>query len=552
MFIEECALFRKEFALNLRGRTTFILIAEIFLLNSLVLVLMWPGADINIFQVSDRIFSYFQLASYSFLILINLFIAGMSATSFTSEKEKGTMELLQTTLISPWKFVCAKFFIFLFYVLVLFSTLIPVLALCLLGGGVSIHQILKFLAILLSTCSLNMTCAFLASISLEQSTDAIRRSYLAAFLSLGGFALVGHLLLWGAQYVYSFFDGGPALGYFAGWHFQWSTWTNPLVSLYLVLYPNLSTSAWFLEPWAINVYMYLGATVLLLPLVFYRFYQGQKVRPRLKVEEELKLKQKNTPKFIHHLTLQTSNAVLQKELCCQPYFKTRSLALSLVFMFFLMFALNYICIIREFDFALLAIVEMLSFSFVTVGIATSVITKEIEQEDFNLLRATLITPREFIVGKFRSLSYGLSTPILICCICNYLYIFGKFRINYTPLEKFVYISIYNIELLFVFYITLILSILVGVLAKKTMSATILAYLLNFLFYGGGVLMVDFTQISKSMYLLAFSPFSAITMFWTNDLSWTNIYLHIFYLGSIFGLSFLFAVQWMKQRRWVDV
>ncbi|MEK7487172.1 MAG: hypothetical protein AABZ60_22815 [Planctomycetota bacterium] len=554
MWVEEVALWKKEF-LYFRSPIPFWVVSGSFLFHSLLLLGMWPTNQ-NSIQAAPKIFNFFLVTNYSFFFVANLFIAGMSAISFTTEKEQGTYELLQSTLIAPWKFFVAKFLALFLYLLTLFSTLIPVYILGMLVGGIQLEQIFKCGAITIITCVLNAFISVLASISLSFSSDALRRAYLASFLSIGGLGIAGHSVILLAQISVSFFEGGPYRTYFPMAHSEWSSWSNPLYSLYLVLFPAYSPPLWgWIESWAICPLLYLGLSLLLLPFIFLRIYQDLFQRSwssPLKPLKRLKfLPEERKPWIIQYLIRHTSNAIFQKELCSQFYFRTRSLGWAILVMFGLMFGLNYVCIINSFDFALLAVVELISFGFVTIGIASTVVTKEIENEDFDLIRSTLITPSQFVWGKFQSLSYGLSFPIFICCICNYLYILGRFNHPYSFTEKFIFISIYNFELLFVFYITLILSMMTGIYVKKTIGASILAYLLNFFFYGGAIFILFASGLSRNIRLLAFSPFSAIVMFWSDELSLKNIYVHFFYLIAVFGTSFLMATKIMKIRRWID-
>lgn len=553
MWVEEFALFKKEF-LYFRGKIPFLVIATFFLLNSLFLVLMWPPPE-NTLHAGNKIFKFFLLTIFSFFILSNLFIAGISAVSFTHEKEQGTYELLQSTLIPPWKFFLAKMMVIFFYILVLFATLLPVYVLGLMIGGIHFSQVLQFFGITFSTCLLNALFAIFASISLNISTDAVRRAYFAAFFCMGGFSLAGHFFILSAQFVLYLLYGGYVQGYFPQSHQEWLSISNPFYSLYQILYPSYRSMLFgFLPRWAVAPVAYIFISFLFLPLIIRKIYLTLSNRP-LVLRKANKLQKflppEKKPWLVHFLVQKTANAIFQKELCTQFYFKTRSFSWAVLVMFGLMFGLNYVCVASNFDFALLAVVELISFGFVTIGIASTIITKEIENEDFNLIRSTLITPFQFVVGKFQSLAWGLSLPIFICCICNYLYVIGRFKQAYSLWEKFLYISIYNLELLFVFYITLILSMMAGVLVKRTIGASLLAYLINFFFYGGIVFIIFATGISRNLYLLAFSPFSAIVMFWTNELSVKNIYLHLFYLLNVFVLSFAVTTQVMKQKRWID-
>jgi len=107
---------------------------------------------------------FFTLAQGHLYFLV-FFIPFLTAPSLVSERENGTLELLLSSPLSPFQVVVAKLLAPLVFVFLLLLAGTPVLALCLIGGGLSLQEIasvyLYFLFITLAYGSVGLYCSTL-------------------------------------------------------------------------------------------------------------------------------------------------------------------------------------------------------------------------------------------------------------------------------------------------------------------------------------------------------------------------------------------------------
>ena len=128
------------------------------------------------------------------LMLIIFIVPALTAGAITTERERKTYDLLQTTLISKATFVVGKLQSALGYIVLLLLSAIPLQSTAFLFGGVSEQEmILALLVLLVSAITLGAFGMFFSSIT-ERTLAATIRSYTVAIAITVGLPLVAQIL----------------------------------------------------------------------------------------------------------------------------------------------------------------------------------------------------------------------------------------------------------------------------------------------------------------------------------------------------------------------
>ncbi len=127
-------ILRREFICGIRRPVTAVLAALTVLVLGVVIYLLWPRSGVISEANSNELFTIFMGTE---LTLMTLLTAGFTASAITSERERNTFPMLQTSLLSPAEILLGKLFGTLGVPFVLFLISVPVTALCALSGGIS-------------------------------------------------------------------------------------------------------------------------------------------------------------------------------------------------------------------------------------------------------------------------------------------------------------------------------------------------------------------------------------------------------------------------------
>ncbi len=132
------------------------------------------------------------------LMLIIFIVPALTAGAITSERERKTYDLLQTTLITKATFVVGKMQSALGYIVLLLLSAIPLQSIAFLFGGVSESEmILALLVLAVSAIALGAFGMFFSSIT-ERTLSATVRSYTVAMAITIGLPIISLLLFQGA------------------------------------------------------------------------------------------------------------------------------------------------------------------------------------------------------------------------------------------------------------------------------------------------------------------------------------------------------------------
>ncbi|HWL66022.1 MAG TPA: ABC transporter permease [Actinomycetota bacterium] len=187
-------LMTSELKMRLRGRRWWLLLLLWVAVLFLLLLLVWKVTQPISFGPTRDPIGPIMFGSLMMLVLgfAALIVPSLTATSINGEREKGTLAVLQATLLRPHQIVLAKFGAAWITSLAFVVATLPLTLWCILEGGVGLLRVAAVYLVLV------VTTAFLVSIGLGVSSF-IKRSALSAAATYGvvGTLIFGTLFFFG-------------------------------------------------------------------------------------------------------------------------------------------------------------------------------------------------------------------------------------------------------------------------------------------------------------------------------------------------------------------
>ncbi len=275
----------KELRGRMRGVRGFAIISIFLTLMSFFTILLYllrvPAGGVVVTGDLGR--ELFIGVLFIELMLIIFIVPALTAGAITTERERKTYDLLQTTLITKATFVVGKMQSALGYIVLLLLSAIPLQSIAFLFGGVSEAElILALLVLLVSAIALGAFGMFFSSIT-ERTLAATIRSYTVAIAITVGLPLAALILFQNAygNVVNNFtnrFTDNPTVEAATIYLDMIATGLNPimatlrsqqmlidhqqLVTMRVTLASN-GASIPILSPWVLLALVYLSVTALL-------------------------------------------------------------------------------------------------------------------------------------------------------------------------------------------------------------------------------------------------------------------------------------------------
>ena len=190
----------KELRGRMRGLRGFAIITIFLILMSFFTILLYllrvPQGGVVVTGELGRLL--FIGVLFIELMLIIFIVPALTAGAITSERERKTYDLLQTTLITKAAFVVGKTQSALGYIALLLLSAIPLQSIAFLFGGVSESEmILALLILAVSAAALGAFGMFFSSVT-ERTLSATVRAYTAALAIAVGLPIAALALFRGA------------------------------------------------------------------------------------------------------------------------------------------------------------------------------------------------------------------------------------------------------------------------------------------------------------------------------------------------------------------
>lgn len=213
----------KELRGSLRGMRFFIshivilcLFAAGLLLAFLTMMPSRPGGyddpgDPSV--VGSRVYLITQFLQLGVAFLV---VPGLAATSISSERESLTHDLLLTTTMTARQIVWGKFTAAMTQAFTIFVSMVPLVSLCFLFGGVTVYQILANYAFLFALSTVMIAYALSMSASARTTQRAVGAVYGLTLLGAGAIWILVAVLWdtrwrWGLAVAYGFMPPAEAL-----------------------------------------------------------------------------------------------------------------------------------------------------------------------------------------------------------------------------------------------------------------------------------------------------------------------------------------------------
>jgi ABC-type transport system involved in multi-copper enzyme maturation permease subunit len=395
---------QRELLTTLRApRSAWTLVATVGLLTFLTLAL-WPAG--GLYSLGEQA-SHTLLNSVSLgcLLLALLIAPAFTATSLTSEKENASYDLLTHTLLRPSQIAWGKVVSAQLYLAFLVVAMLPILAATLFLGGTAAGQLMLIVGVVAGAAISTGLLGFAVSAWSRESFSALVLTY-TIMLFWCTLPLLSPLLLPGI------IEQVPFIGM--------ATFSSPVAMMLNSLDPGLftslrlpigiqhATSVYFFSCAGISLVCWLTGTIcILLPGFMTRQYRTSRVPdlPRLKFPFVL-LDPRRRKRLIGNWT----NPILAKELRSKTFGQGPWIIRGMYATFTVSLVLIGLMVkqgmSQTMDLDILKL-TMIAFQLLVVillvpALLSGAVTQEVEQQQFDLLRQTLIKPGTFLLGKMFS------------------------------------------------------------------------------------------------------------------------------------------------------
>lgn len=442
------ALVRRELLTNLRTVRAFALVATAVVLCIIPTVALFPQ-DISDVRNSGSIFT---VLLGIVLFASALIVPGLAASAVSVERERETLDLLLMSTVRPWGILIAKFINAVGFYFLLFAAVLPVMSTVLFLAGVDASY-LVFSFVMLFAYTISLTCfGLLCSVLFRKTFTAIIASYICMILISGMAPVLVAMLAFFAVYLTSDFGSNMWIG------------EEPLVILMTVgsplsilLGPEFSDMLISeLGFWGNFTYAVWGQVVVhsipalyqigigLLALAVARRYIVRDIHGRAEIAtkviddaEELRKRRQRFPYYLidparrKKLIEDGRNPVLVKEL---RWGATRNLTIyiRIFYVTFLFFAITnamyWVGSGVDFDSSLAYIFTMQTAvsCCIAPALMSNALTREFETGNLDMLRSTMLSPRDIIRGKWIACFIAASPVLGSALICDIPFFFSPY------------------------------------------------------------------------------------------------------------------------------
>jgi len=171
----------KELRASLRGTRFFVSHLAILCLFALVLLIsflaMLPSRTDDSgdpSEVGRRVYLVTQLLQLGVAFLV---VPGLAATSISTERESLTHEMLLTTTMTARQIVWGKFTAAMMQAFTIFVSMVPLVGLCFLFGGVTVYQIVANYTFLFALAAVMIAFALSISANSRSTQRAVASAY---------------------------------------------------------------------------------------------------------------------------------------------------------------------------------------------------------------------------------------------------------------------------------------------------------------------------------------------------------------------------------------
>ena len=472
------ALVKRELLSNLRRVPSFLCLVLFVGFCTFVVVAMWPHQGLNITVVGTLSRALIAFVSFAMLFAAAIFVPALAAGAIVTEKERRTFDLLNLTLISPSGIVMGKLLNTVGFYLLLVAAVMPVLGVIFFLVGVDWLVLVQSFCIIFATSVSCAMAGILSSAFFKRTFTAIAGAYIGMLLLMGGMVLPFLLLA---------FVLGP--GFAVRLLEEWSTVTSPLVTLGQIV-GGLSLSWWDFAMAMIYQVIFISVCAWLTLCILRRPQEPIKVETRKPIDNPLVLeaRRKTFPYYLIDPLRRKKqiddqqNPMMVRELRWGLMNRGTILVRVCYSMFILYFLIGCATIYLQRSYDSMVpwlVIQMVLTVALIPALVGNLFTKEYELGNIDMLRMTLLQPRQVVLGKAVAGAISVAPALIAAILAGVPAIFLKLSSREWSLLLTGYTTLFVCAL-----VALALSIFASLLTRRTTTSLVLSYVFNaFVFVG---------------------------------------------------------------------
>lgn len=473
------ALIKKELLSNLRHARSFLCLVLFVGVGIIVAASAWPEQTsiVRAGQISRQLI---MVVSGLMLGAAALFVPAFASSAIVIEKEQQTFDMLTLTLIRPFGMLIGKLLNTVGFFLLLVVAVLPVLGVVFFLVGVDWLELgASFLLILMTTFS----CAMVGMLS-----SALFRKTFAAIL--GGYA--GMLFLMGGPFFLYLLSGtilgfrvidpglesfaevtspiGTLMGIFQGLGGRGNTWTLILAMLYQVAFIRICYRLTMrvlkrpAEPARVETARPIDdPRILEARRKTFPYYLIDPLRRKKQIEDG------KNPMFVKELRwgVMNRNTVLIR-------------IFYITFIVYLVVGIGTVFIDpRNPEMLAWLMTQIVLTVVIAPALMATALTKEYELGNIDMLRMTLLTPRDIVLGKAGAGAASVAPALLAAVVSGIPAVFIGLRTHQWPLMVTGYTTLFVCTL-----VSLSLGLFSSLVTKRTTASLALSYILSLVVFLG--------------------------------------------------------------------
>jgi ABC-type transport system involved in multi-copper enzyme maturation permease subunit len=465
------ALVRRDLLRDLRKTRAFLLLVAAVLLMSLAAFASWPDESLTLSSVARQAEMMIVIFSFFWLVAACIVLPAYGAMAIVQEREQNTLELLDLTLMPRWALLVGKLLNTLGFYLFLIVAGLPALSLIFGLVGLDLTVFFKTLLILFPTALSVAMLSILCSTRCQRGIVALLLSYLAMLFAMGAWLIP---VAWVMAVVEYYFDTGP------GFRFIQDTGPilSPLVTM-MYLANAMGSSRGFLLSSAYQTALFalafLAAWAMLRRPLEAKVPRKSSTRRR-PLTRMLDILFARVPPF--RPIADRANPMYRAEVQWSPLTRPsgrRRLFLLLALVLVPVVLLFYFLLALEPDsndiVMVWIMVHLTLISLLSPIMSANTITRESELGNLDMLRMTLLKPRDIVCGKLHAGFKGVQ-PILTVTMVSSLAVFPAVHGVEQGTEVFLtgLLTVVVCAALLVSF-----GVLASAVVKRSTTAVVLAY-----------------------------------------------------------------------------
>lgn len=474
------AIVKYELVSTLRTIKSFVFVLAFVGALFLVSVYSWPEDQMNPHYARMASWQFVRAVTWTLFWVCLLFVPAYAAGAIVGEKERGSFDMLRITLIHNSGIIAGKFINAVGFFGLLFVALLPVFSTVLFLVGVDTREIIMAYGLIFATASACAMVGILSSTLFERGFAAVAGAYVGVLALMLGPALIVLfvLLVLGVFGSRNAIDDALAIS---------AMIASPFYTLRaLVSSQGMPAFAFVLS----MVYhaLFIGVCYVMTLRVLRRPPRAVRVPAWKPIDSEAALKRRREEWPFYLIDPMRRKKPIEDG---RNPMLVRELRFGLISRGTLWIRMFYGAFFAYFMLGVAVTFERTSFEdtrvwllaqiFVTVAVAPSLVanalTKEYELGNIDMLRMTLLRPRDIVMGKGLA-GFMAVIPMVGAACCSAL-----------PLLSW---DMSNIDVMIMGYVTLFVCALVSVslgltaslIARRTTSALIMGYVLNLIVFAG--------------------------------------------------------------------